>query len=509
MGNFIRSITSAFVAVFLSFFLIQCGGNIPWVKQANSTTPPANLLKEKEVLASIDQNQLWIAEDGRVLTENDFLDQELTTQSPKPEIEIDVQTLQQAPNVKSYMQEGMITQGNVIPYKQTMSPTKIKVAILLPLSGQHKNVGQAILNASQMALFDVAGQYFELMPRDTKGTIEGAKQAAYDVVENGANLVLGPLFAENARAVKSITQSADINMITFSTDWTIAGSGAYVMGFTPFDQVRRVMLYAASQGHSKQAILAPYSPYGNTVTETFKQVSRHYPSIEPSMIERYRLGDENFNDLIRKFTSYDSRVDTLEEMIADLEMIPENMRTEHDINELARLKIQNTEGDLPFDAIMLPIGGTEIKEISSILKYYDVDLQKARFLGTGLWDTESVYNEVSMQGSWFAAPAPENRLSFEQQYKRTYGNKPPRIASLGYDATALASVLARQSFTKGKDFIFNTESITNPNGFAGIDGIFRFGRNGLIERGLAVLEITGNKPRVVSPAPTTFQYDIH
>ena len=511
MSNYLKSICSSIFIIFVSLFLVQCGGGMPWSHSNSSANPPADLLKEKEVIASNNTGDLRIAEDGRVLTKQDFIEY------PNDMHSVSMRSTQQeyvtresiptpsAENFKSYIQEGEVTQGTVVPYTDTKKQGKIKVAILLPLSGQHEKIGQSLLNAAQMALFDVAGHYFELIPRDTKGTIEGAQQAASTAIQNGASFILGPLFADNARAIKPIARSANVKMITFSTDWKLANSDTYVMGFMPFDQVRRVMLFAASQGHIKQALLAPYSPYGNAVSETFKQVSKYYPQVQTTMIERYRLGDENFNDLIRKFTSYDDRVNNLHEAITDLEMIPEAQRTDFDINELARLKIQHTEGDIPFDSILLPIGGTEIRELTSILKYYDVDLNKARFLGTGLWDTPSVYNEVSMQGAWFAAPAPDKRVKFEREYRDIYGETPPRLASLGYDATALLAVLSRQSFTRGPESLFSTESLTNPNGFAGIDGIFRFSRNGLVERGLAVLEVTQKGPKVVSPAPATFQ----
>lgn len=519
MGNYLKSISSSVFIIFVSLFLVQCAGGTPWSHSGSSANPPADLLKEKEVIASNNTGDLWIAEDGRVLTKQDFVEYPVPSQNDSTAGNNDYVTRQQIPTpsatmqngveqtayVKSYVQEGEITQGNVIPYTDIKKLDKIKVAILLPLSGRHEAIGQSLLNAAQMALFDVAGNYFELIPRDTKGTVEGAKEAASTAIQNGASFILGPLFADNARAIKPLIREANIKMITFSTDWKLAGYDTYVMGFMPFDQVRRVMLFAATQGHVNQALLAPYSPYGNAVSETFKQVARYYPQVKTTMIERYRLGDENFNDLVRKFTSYDDRVNNLHDAIADLEMIPESQRTDFDINELARLKIQHTEGELPFDSILLPIGGTEIRELTSILKYYDVDLNKARFLGTGLWDTPAVYSEVSMQGSWFAAPAPDKRAKFEKEYQEIYGQKPPRLASLGYDATALVAVLSRQSYTRGRESLFSTTSLTNPNGFAGIDGIFRFARNGLVERGLAVLEVTPSGPKVVSPAPTTFQ----
>lgn len=501
---------SLFVMLGMALLLIGCSNSVDNFLNVSkaSEQPPANLLASKDVLASNENQDLWLAETGEILPENRIIEQSPQLRSnkdiaierfPKGDIQTDTVTYRNDQN--------RVEQTKAVPYEDINRAQKIKVAILLPLSGEHEKVGRAILNAAQMALFDIAGDYFELIPRDTKGSVKGAEQAAISAVNNGAKLILGPLFARNARAVKPVARKNDLKIITFSTDWTLADRNTYVMGFMPFDQVQRVMRFAAEQGLVDQAALAPYTAYGDVVTRTFSAVANRTPLINPVMIERYRAGDENFNDLVRKFTQYDERVLQLEEAIAEIEIIPEEERTEDEMNELARLKIQHTEGDLPFQAIVLPMGGTEVRAVTSVLKFYDVDLSRARFLGTGLWDDPSIYNEVSMRGAWYAAPSPKNRASFETKYQSVYGEKPLRIATLGYDATALAAILARQDIVSGDRNFYDYEDLTNPNGFVGLDGIFRFSGNGLVERGLAVMEITKRGPRIISPAPKTFQFE--
>lgn len=551
-----------FVSLVVCFSLLLSGcttsGSTWSPSSARSSQPPANLLQEKEILATQKDGEIWFAEDGSIVPPSHFVapgtqlppqdntqpdiqvaqvnpngmvepniikdGEDMLMQSqqmryqqpvippsaqvpaPQPQYQVDPVTGQkyQIPVDSVYVHNNQVVQGKVMPYKALKTVSKVKVAMLLPLSGEHGKIGKSILNSAQLALFDIAGDHFELMPRDTKGTPEGAMDAAQSAVNDGAQLILGPLFSANAKAIKPIAKSANVKIITFSTDWTLADYNTYVMGFTPFDQVQRVMGFAVSQGKKNQAILAPYSEYGDAVSAAFKQAARRVDA-NAVMEERYRVGDENFNDLIRKFSQYDERKINHGARIAELEAIPARKRTSHERNELARLKIQSTAGELPFDAILLPMGGTEVKAVTSILKYYDVDLTKARFLGTGLWDDASLSGEISMHGGWYAAPSPQNREGFVNQYKSVYGQTPPRIASLGYDATALAAVLSRQAIAQGRSEYFPRDAITNPNGFAGIDGIFRFTSNGLAERGLAVLEITPTGSAVISPAPVTFQ----
>jgi hypothetical protein len=134
------------------------------------------------------------------------------------------------------------------------------------------------------------------------------------------------------------------------------------------------------------------------------------------------------------------------------------------------------------------------------LPFYDVDPARVRFLGTGLWDEPSLGREPSLVGGWFAGPDPKASTEFRTRYQQLYGKLPPRIASLAYDATALVAVLAR---TRPQPY-YEASALTNPAGFAGIDGIFRFATSGISERGLAVLEVRPDGLRVVSPAPVSF-----
>ena len=135
------------------------------------------------------------------------------------------------------------------------------------------------------------------------------------------------------------------------------------------------------------------------------------------------------------------------------------------------------------------------------MRYYDIDPTQVRLLGTALWDDVALAAEPALIGGWFAAPAPEQWKSFAQRYRALYGGEPPRIASLAYDATALVAVLGRAEGGAG----FGPEALTNPSGFAGVDGVFRFTPDGKVERGLAVYEMQSGGPVVIDPAPASFE----
>lgn len=342
----------------------------------------------------------------------------------------------------------------------------VNIAILLPLSGAQSGLGQSMLQGAQLAMFEMGYTNFNLMPRDTKGAQSGAVAAATSAINDGAQLILGPLFADSVRAIKPITRSKNINIIAFSTDWTLADNHTFLMGFMPFSQVDRVTKYALSKGYKDYALIAPQDAYGNAVTGQFSQIVLNNNRTLTKSI-RYKNGDTTI------------------------------------INQIATLKPEQGQ-DPAFKAVFMPVGGNQTDMIASALSYNHLMPSQVKRLGTGLWDDNRIAAQPNMQGGWFAAPSPTMRRQFEQKYTNSYGVRPVRLATLAYDATALAAILAKNGYEKGSRPAYDFASITNPNGFAGTDGVFRFKQNGIIERGLAILELRSGLIVEIDPAPNRF-----
>ncbi len=342
------------------------------------------------------------------------------------------------------------------PLGRPVNPNAVKVAILLPLTGQGGDLGPAMLNAAQMAVLDRGGPQFELMPRDTRGTPDGAAEAARSAVAEGAQLILGPLFSPEVGPAARVAAERGINVVAFTTDATVAGGNAFVMGILPGDQVERVVRYGVGRGLTRYGLLGPNTPYGTTVLAALQSATaRHGATLTQS-----QLYDPNGRDIANVVQTLGS-----------------------------------SRG--AFDALMLPDTGARLRVVAPLLPYSSV---QAQILGTGQWDESNVGTEPGLVGAWFAAPQPELRADFQRRYQANFGSQPPRLASLAYDAVALAAVLSQGPGASS----FDRAMLTDPSGFAGIDGIFRFNQNGVSERGLAVLEVTGDGSRVIDPAPQSF-----
>ena len=147
----------------------------------------------------------------------------------------------------------------------------IKVALLLPLSGRHAALGESLLNAAQLALFDVAEDRFSLVVRDTRGTPEGARQAARAALDAGARLVLGPVFATSVNAMAAAARAEGVSVIAFSNDRSVADRATFVMGLGPQPQIDRLIDYARRQGLFRFAALTPQSAYGNAVVRALQE----------------------------------------------------------------------------------------------------------------------------------------------------------------------------------------------------------------------------------------------
>lgn len=389
----------------------------------------------------------------------------------------------------------------------------IKVALLLPLSGDNGLIGQAMLNAAQLALFDIGRGQFTLLPKDTASTRQGAQRAAQEAIDEGAELILGPLFADGVKAIAPLVNRHNILNIAFSTDWTVAGGNSFVMGILPFAQVQRVTDYVvATQDIREFGLIAPQTPYGNIAAASFdRSVRNNNAAVVKAM--RYSPLENNITEQMRAFFEYDRRKDAydirMEELTLLVEGDPENPDTPAPnpspeiLEEYQKLSTRNTVGELPFKALLVPVGGEDARAIINLVRYFDIEPEDMQLMGTGLWDDPGLAREAAMEGAVFAAPSPEGRRSFERRYEETYGQRPPRISSLAYDGTALAAVLAQRA--RPGEFPYTKQALLNPNGFAGIDGIFRFRRDGLIERGMAILAFENGEIVVKDPAPVTFQ----
>jgi ABC-type branched-subunit amino acid transport system substrate-binding protein len=337
----------------------------------------------------------------------------------------------------------------------------VRVGIILPFtssSAATRALAQSMMKAAELAMFDSGNKNILLITADEGNGGAGAANAAQQLLSQGAEVIVGPLFGPSVTAVAPIARDRGVPVLAFSTERTVAGNGAFLLSFLPENEVARVVNFAARSGHRQFALLAPETPYGDVAKDAF-------------------------NDAVASAHG----------AIVDSERYPPNAGA-----------VTGPAGAVAksgADAVLIAQGGTILRAIAPTLSLDGVTKDKVKLLGTGLWnDDAAISRETSLLGSWYAAPAPNADAEFVSKYRQIYGGAPAQLASLAYDAVSLVALLS-----SGTPYHrFTTAALMDPNGFAGVNGIFRFKSDGTSERGLAVLEVTATGPLVVSPAPTTF-----
>lgn len=349
-------------------------------------------------------------------------------------------------------------------------------------------MGATLLDAAQLAVFEAGDQSFELIPFDAGDTPQAAVVAAERAIAAGVELILGPVFAASTSAVAPVARAAGISVISFSNDRAVAGANVFVMGLLPAPQIERAVLFAAEKGMLRLATFAPDTEYGRLIAAAAKRAAER----AGGTIVLERFYDPQTADLsleVRRLADFDRR-----------RARAQAAQRQAGTSVPRRTDVLEGLEDLPYQALIVPEFGERLKSLAPLLPFYGVDQAKVKMIGTSQWDDPQLANEPSLFGAWFAAPAATDRNAFVQRYERAFGRRPHRLASLIYDATALAAVLARQVGGKA-DF---AEALRQPSGFHGVDGLFRFGPDGAVERGLAMFEIVQRGQRMVDPAPESF-----
>lgn len=381
---------------------------------------------------------------------------------------------------------------------------KIKIAIMLPLSGSEAPTGQALLRAAVIALFDAYDPRLVLLPLDTKADPVETEKLARQAIAEGVSIVLGPLLATNLEVAGEILDPAGIPLIGFSNDSRVAAPGRFIIGFIPETEVKRVVDHAVSQGLTDQAALIPEGRYGARVRAAFGDaLSAAGGTI--AAIENYPPDPNAVFEPVKRLSNYDERRKDMRDEINYLRALGDDV-TDEIAEELSKSEV--LEG-ITYDAVLLPEGGELLGTLAPLLPFYEIDPNKVKLLGTGLWSDPSLLREPPLQGAWFAAPHPDAPAAFLERLEESFGDIPPRIATLAYDAMSLVAHLARTEPAEDEQTLeakprFAADRLMRETGFSGLDGLFRFLPDGTVERSLAVLEINRRGFVVVDPAPSAF-----
>ena len=333
--------------------------------------------------------------------------------------------------------------------------TRHRIALLVPLSGDNGAVGNSIANATTMAILDTNASNLRITTYDTA---RGARAAARKAIADGNKLILGPLMANNVPNVLAEARPADVPLISFSNDTSVAGPDVFVMGHIPSQSIARTVEYARQNGSARFGVIAPTGDYGDQASSAIKEAVREYGG---SLVatETYARGNTSI------------------------------------ISAAQRLKQRGG-----FDTVLIADGARLAALAAGELNPRGAGT--AKIMGTELLSGESGVTRTSaLRGTLFSAVSDSRFKRFSDSYNSRFGGQPYRISTLGYDGVLLTLRVARD-WRVGRTFPIS--ELRSNDGFLGLDGAFRFRRNGVIERSMEVREIQDGKVVIVSPAPASF-----
>ena len=329
---------------------------------------------------------------------------------------------------------------------------KKKVALIVPLTGVDGPIGTSISRAAALALTDTGNQQITLTVFDSAKA--GAASAATLALANGNALILGPLTADEVRAVAPLARRASVPVIAFSNDRDVAGDGVFIMGTVPSDSIERSVVYARGKGAVRFGGLVPTNLYGQRVSQALLGAVQ-------------RVGGK-----MGGVQAYGQTASSMRAAAAAL----------------------NSRGQM--DAVII---GDSV--VNAAVAAPSVRTGR-RIIGTELWGNErTIGRTASLRGAWYAALPNERFDQLVIRYRAKYGKTPYRLASLGYDAMLL-TVRTEKFWQAGGPF--PARRLIEKDGFTGVDGIFRFGRDGIAERALEVRQVTATGSTLLSPAATSF-----
>ena len=343
----------------------------------------------------------------------------------------------------------------------------VQVAVLLPLTAVDERVQELALSAEQaarMAMADLKGRVeMQMQIYDTAGLETQAAEMAQLAVQEGAQVIVGPLFAGAANAAGLAVAGSGVSVLSLSNNVEIAGGNVYVLGHTFQNTAEHLAAYAWEQGKSRALLVHANTVPGQAGRDALERALEAQGSFLAG-VERYEFTQQDLVEAMSRVAERNEVVD------ADIVFLTADY-----------------DGGLPLIAQLLPEAG--------------VDPQLVQYAGLAQWDAlPSAFHLPAIQGGWFAMPSPLRSEQFNARFQTVYGRAPHPLAAIAYDGVAAVGA----SVATGSRDAVNRRGLTQSSGFQGAAGIFRLRDDGTVERGLAVATIEGNKVVVLSPAPRSF-----
>ena len=365
---------------------------------------------------------------------------------------------------------------------------KMKIGVLLPLSGSKSDMGKLILNSLELALFQAKDADIELIVKDTKADSKSTLSAFKELRSKNIETFIGPLYSNSLSVIFNQKLEEDIKVFSLSNNINFANNNIWLFGIDPQQQTKRVLEYSINKGNFKIGALLPNNPYGYLLVESIDDTLRPY-DITLEKVEYY---DNNIKD-------QEKAAKNLSLGFSDYEEKLESIKRESDgVNEEEKIQINVEDLEKPLDAVFIAASGQDLTILASQLQYNNVDPNKVDFMGISSWESRNILTEPALNGGYFTSTSNASQKIIKDLYKKVFKVEMNNIAMLGYDIMALIGSVVLENKKISSDILLN------PKGFYGLRGLFRLNQNGRVERVFEIKKILRNKFVTLQKSPENF-----
>ena len=361
---------------------------------------------------------------------------------------------------------------------------KIKVGVMLPLSGENSEIGNLILNAIEMAIFQTQENKLEIHIKDTEAKPDRAKKVLSELINEGVKVIIGPLFSKSLAAIQSEVTENNINIFALTNNINLRNKGIWIFGVDPQAQTEKVLRYALEKGSKKIAALLPQNAYGLLLFDTITGFTQEN-LIKIEKVEFYDFSVDSQRKTAQKIS------EGFEEYKLYLDKIKEQDNIEDNGNEVLFM-------EKPFDSVFIAAAGQNLTVLSSQLQYNNVDPKIVQYFGISSWEDSSIVNEPALEGGVFVTTSEMYQKKIKLIYKNSFSKEMPKIAMIAYDIVALLGSLNNSRSS------FNIYDLVNDEGYIGLRGLFRLKKNGVVERAFQLKKIKNKKFTILKKANSQF-----
>ena len=368
-----------------------------------------------------------------------------------------------------------------------VSYPQIKVGVLLPLTGENKEIGNLILNALELALFQTDSKKIHLIIEDTEADPKKTLQIFKSLIENDVKLFIGPLYSKSLVSVENYASENNVKFFALTNNTNLAKKGVWIFGINPQQQTKTILDFLISNGKKKIGFLLPDNSYGYLLYDTVQKVLKSKNTL-PARVEFFKENIDSQQKAAKKISKGFDRYE------AYLKEIKEGANLDNNDESMIPKKIF----DIPLDSIFIGASGQTLTILASQLQYSSVDPKKVTYVGTSSWEDESILQEPALNRAFFSTTTDFLQKEVTKNYSIAYGTEMPKVAMVAYDILSLLSANIKENGD------INMQYLLNENGYLGLRGLFRLKLDGTVERTFQIKTIKKSKFTIYQSAPEFF-----